>query len=303
MKNSVTPTPAAHCRTHIADEADARAVHRGLARRADRARGPATSSACRGPEAQEQRGRRGSSRCRTRRRPPPTRPGPPRRVGRSSPGRARTRPGARSRGRRTSPRGRRRSSGGCGPPATRRASPRGTGAASPRPPRRRRAGAAAAGTRRSPRTTPRRTAAPRPRRSPATSTPASTGPAMLETEKLMPRSAFAGWSWPGCDTVCGSRPVNAGWKNASAVPYSPARTPSASGDAASGDQQRAAHRLDHEPRDVRGDEDPPPVAAVGDARRRRARRSGTARARRRRRARPPRGRRPPRARRTAARRA
>ena len=53
---------------------------------------------------------------------------------------------------------------------------------------------------------------------PATSTPASAGPAMLEIEKLSPRSALAGCSWPGCDTVWGSRPVKAGWKKASAVP-------------------------------------------------------------------------------------
>ena len=53
---------------------------------------------------------------------------------------------------------------------------------------------------------------------PAMSTPASAGPTMLEIEKLSPRRALAGCSWPGCDTVWGSRPVNAGWKNASAVP-------------------------------------------------------------------------------------
>ena len=53
---------------------------------------------------------------------------------------------------------------------------------------------------------------------PAISRPAIAGPAMLATEKLSPRSALAGCSWPGCETVWGSRPVNAGWKNASAVP-------------------------------------------------------------------------------------
>jgi hypothetical protein len=53
---------------------------------------------------------------------------------------------------------------------------------------------------------------------PLTSTPAIAGPAMLETEKLSPRSALAGCSWPACETVCGSRPVKAGWKKASAVP-------------------------------------------------------------------------------------
>ena len=44
--------------------------------------------------------------------------------------------------------------------------------------------------------------------------PEATGPAMLATEKLSPRTALAGCSWPGCETVCGSRPVNAGWKKA-----------------------------------------------------------------------------------------
>jgi hypothetical protein len=59
-------------------------------------------------------------------------------------------------------------------------------------------------------------AAPAPM--PPTITPASAGPAMLEIEKLSPRTALAGCSWPGCETVCGSSPVNAGWKNASALP-------------------------------------------------------------------------------------
>lgn len=49
-------------------------------------------------------------------------------------------------------------------------------------------------------------------------TPAIAGPPMLAAEKLSPRSALAGCSWPGCDTVWGSSPVNAGWKNASAEP-------------------------------------------------------------------------------------
>jgi hypothetical protein len=59
-------------------------------------------------------------------------------------------------------------------------------------------------------------AAPAPM--PPTSAPPRAGPAMLAIEKLSPRTALAGCSWPGCETVCGSRPVNAGWKNASALP-------------------------------------------------------------------------------------
>jgi hypothetical protein len=62
---------------------------------------------------------------------------------------------------------------------------------------------------------------------------------MLAIEKLSPRTALAGCSWPGWETVCGS-----------------------SGGA--GDEQAAADRLRDEPSHVRGDDDPLAVAAIGE---------------------------------------
>src|SRR3954454_2268651 len=56
-----------------------------------------------------------------------------------------------------------------------------------------------------------------------TSNPASNGPEMAATEKLSPLKAFAGCRFSGL-TVEGSSPVNAGAKNASAAPYTAARS-------------------------------------------------------------------------------
>ena len=96
----------------------------------------------------------------------------------------------------------------------------------------------------------------------AMSTPAIAGPAMLAAEKLSPRSALAGCSCPGCETVWGSSPVNAGWKNASAVAVERRQHAERHGRRRARDEQRRAGRLDDQPGEVRRDQHAAPVAAV-----------------------------------------
>ncbi len=72
----------------------------------------------------------------------------------------------------------------------------------------------------------------------AISSPAMTGPATLPIENERPRRALAGCRLAGV-TVDGSRPLNAGAKNASAAPYT-AASPTSAGTVAPPPSSRVA---------------------------------------------------------------
>ena len=73
-----------------------------------------------------------------------------------------------------------------------------------------------------------------------------TGPTTLPSENVRPRRALAGWMLAGV-TVVGSRPLNAGAKNASAAPKTAASTTSWPTRALAGEQQDRGDRLGDQP--------------------------------------------------------
>ncbi len=97
----------------------------------------------------------------------------------------------------------------------------------------------------------------------ATSSPASAGPATEPTEYDIPRSALACWS-RAAETVWGSSPVIAGWKNASAGAVDGGQHDQRPDLRAAGEQEDRADDLHDEPDHVGRDHHAAPLGAIGD---------------------------------------